>query len=232
MLEFIVGKDQSNRSDQLRERMVVAQAAEIMVERISSDTYQSGLLPELAEATPLFGGLLLYIVDLTDGVVELQTDVWQNIMLLYESSHTFVVVVSTLSAAERKQLPAAVPVVATAETPKPTRFNTFQLADALVSKDKRRLWVLVQQARQAGIAAEEIIGVLWWQLKAIRLTQLTTSPAAAGLKPFVYQKAKRASAVYTEPVLHTMMQSLLAVYHEGHEGRDIDLALEKWVLEL
>ena len=233
MLEFITSKDTQTLRTELSARVATAQAAGQAVERIEAEQFQPGLLAELAEAHSLFGTVHCYILDTPSSDSDFQAAVWETVGILAAAQHTFIVVDKPLTAAERKQLPPSVVLNEVAGAPPAERFNTFQLADALARKDKRQLWVLLQQAKQAGIAAEEIIGVLWWQLKAIRLAYVTSSAEAAGLKPYVYQKATRAHPHYDEHTLRTTMQNLLAVYHDGHAGvRDIELALEAWVLRL
>ena len=93
------------------------------------------------------------------------------------------------------------------------------------------MWLLLNDAKHAGISAEEIIGTLWWQLKSLRLVAQTSGADEAGLKPFVYKKAQQALGRYNESQLFTLSESLLRLYHDGHNGQtDIDLALERWVL--
>lgn len=112
-------------------------------------------------------------------------------------------------------------------------FNTFAMADALARKDKKSLWVLLQNARHHNVSAEEIIGTLFWQLKSLRLAAETSSALEAGMKPFMYTKAKSALGKFAPGELTTLSRTLLSLYHDGHSGkRDIDLALEKFLLTL
>ena len=88
-------------------------------------------------------------------------------------------------------------------------------------------------ARQAGVSAEEVIGILWWQLKTLRLAAVTKSAPEAGMKDFPYNKAKRALGNFSDGELETLSHSVLRVYHDGHAGKtDIDFALEQFVLSL
>ena len=51
------------------------------------------------------------------------------------------------------------------------------------------------------------------------------------MKEFPYNKAKRSLAQFSPGAVAELSQSLLELYHDGHAGlRDIDLALEEWVL--
>ena len=143
------------------------------------------------------------------------------------------VIEGTLLAAPKKAYAKYAESLEEFKAEKEERFNTFAMADALAAKDKKRLWLLLQEATAAGLAAEEIIGVLWWQLKTLRLAAITNSAREAGLKDFPYNKAKRALVKFKDSELERTSESLLAVYHGGHGGkRDIDLALEQWTLSL
>jgi len=103
----------------------------------------------------------------------------------------------------------------------------------LANKDKKSLWLLFCEAKRNGLSGEEIIGTLWWQLKSLRLAAMTNSASEAGMKDFTYNKAKRALRNFRDGELETLSHSLLLAYHDGHGGiRDIDYALEEWVLGL
>jgi len=113
------------------------------------------------------------------------------------------------------------------------RFNAFGMADCLARKDKKTLWLQLQDAKREGLSAEEIMGTLWWQLKSMRLAKLTSSAGEAGMKDFPYNKAKRSLSTFKEGELERLSHGLLTVYHEGHLGNvDIDIALERFLLTL
>ncbi len=112
-------------------------------------------------------------------------------------------------------------------------FVIFDLADALGSRNKKRLWLLYREAIDAGKVPEEIHGILFWQVKAIAIAMRTGTPAESGLNPFVYRKAKDFSEQFNTLELRTMMQRLVSVYHDAHRGLcDFETALEMFILEL
>ncbi|MDZ7726520.1 MAG: hypothetical protein U5L75_02995 [Candidatus Campbellbacteria bacterium] len=102
-------------------------------------------------------------------------------------------------------------------------FSSFSLADALASRDKKRLWVLFNEAVERGYVLEEIHGILFWQMKMIVLAQKTNSAEEAGVKQFPYSKAKTASKNYSveeaENVLHQLTSALV-------DAREKNLPLE------
>jgi hypothetical protein len=107
------------------------------------------------------------------------------------------------------------------------------MSDALAVKDKRSLWLLLQEAKAGGMSAEEIVGILSWQLKSIRLAAMTKNFTEAGMKEYPYKKAKSALNIFKIEEVEQKAHDLIKLYHAGHRGeRDMDLALEEWVLRL
>jgi hypothetical protein len=145
----------------------------------------------------------------------------------------FVVIEGTLLAGQKKEFAKYADSLEEIREDKERPFNVFALADSLSRKDKKSLWLGLCDAKQAGLSSEEIIGTLWWQLKTLRLASRTKNAEQAGMKDFPYNKAKRSLSYFKEGDLERLSQSLLAVYHQGHQGEtQIDLALEKWTLSI
>jgi len=49
----------------------------------------------------------------------------------------------------------------------------------------------------------------------------------------VYQKAKQSLQNFKEGELDELSKSIVSIYHDGHLGRvDLNIALEKWVLDI
>lgn len=193
--------------------------------------YQSGQVADALGAASLFGGVEWFVFDTPSGSEEFTEVVQASLTELAESNNTFILLEGPLLAATKKAYEKKAVLMNEFSAEKEERFNTFALAEALAGKDKRQLWVYLQEAKMAGQREEEIIGILWWQLKALRLAASTKTAAEAGMKDFPYNKAKRALMKFQIGEVERLSQSLLEVYHDGHAGvREIDLALEEWVL--
>lgn len=207
-------------------------AAGAVKEELSGDNFEKGKLVAAISASDLFGSQLVYVLDSPLANSDFSTEVEGHLADLATSPNQFIWLEKSILAPLKKKLEKAgaetkeFKKVASVE-----RFNTFALADALAKKDKKNLWLLYNDAKKQGVAAEEIIGVLWWQLKSLQLAALTASASAAGMKDFPYRKAKDALRNFKNGEVTNLSGSLLTVYHDGHFGRrDIDLALEEWVL--
>lgn len=206
---------------------------EYAIESIDSDSFESGMLADTIGAVSLFGEKTLCVIDTPSSNKEFYDEVVAYLKQLEASENTFVIIEGSLPAAEKKKFVTHAEKHEEVVAAVKDRFNAFSLADALAKKDKKSLWLLLQQAQQVGLPSEEIIGILWWQLKSLRLAQYTTSTTQAGMKDFPYNKAKRSLHLFKEDELEKLSQSLLLVYHDGHKGKkDIALALEQWTLSM
>lgn len=199
--------------------------------KIDSDAYTPGCIKNACGAVPLFGPAPVYLLDMPRGNDEFWAEVTDVVEVLGVSSIHFIIIERALLVADKKIFTAHATVLEEHKANTLPGFNIFRLAEALALKDKKLLWLLLQEARQEGMAPEEIVGTLWWQLKSMRLAALTKNAAEAGMKDFSYNKAKRSLVQFPLNEVEARSRSLLTLYHDGHAGKcDIDLALEAWVL--
>lgn len=112
-------------------------------------------------------------------------------------------------------------------------FNTFALADALGSRNRKNLWVLYQEGKRAHVPDEEMHGVLFWQAKSLLLAGNAGSAQEAGLNPFVFRKAQGFCKNYSVDELRNMLRTLTKLPHEARRGRyELGSALEQFVLTI
>ena len=115
---------------------------------------------------------------------------------------------------------------------KKEKINVFDLADAFGRRDKKRLWKLLLEVK-GKVPAEEIHGILWWQVKTIVLVSKTKSANEAGVSPFPYGKAKEFLRNYSQKELENFLILFPEIYHEAHRGSyDLYDKLEEIVLGL
>jgi DNA polymerase III delta subunit len=111
--------------------------------------------------------------------------------------------------------------------------SPFALADALGKRDKKILWKLYVEQVAGGTVAEELHGLLFWQIKSMLLASSAPSASAAGLKPFVYGKAKQFSVNFSTEELQALSRRFISIYHDAHRGvAELSLLLEQAILEL
>lgn len=204
---------------------------EARLNKIECERYASGMLSDMLGATSLFGGVEVYLIDTPSEDEDFYKAVLSVVKEMSESTNHFIIIENSLLAPERKKFEKCTADVFEYKREAKVAFNTFSMADALARRDKKSLWVLLQEAKRSGSSAEELIGILWWQLKTLRLAKQTKSAAEAGMKDFPYTKAKGALKNFKEGELERLSADLLKVWHDGHGGvREIDGGLEEWVL--
>jgi DNA polymerase III delta subunit len=109
-------------------------------------------------------------------------------------------------------------------------FSVFSLADALGNRDKKNLWLLYQEALREGLSAEEVHGLLTWQMKT--MVQVAKG-ATEGMKPFVLGKGKRFLRNFEGDETTDKLFELTVMYHEARRGGlELPLALERFILAL
>ena len=201
--------------------------------RLEGEDIQNNTLAAHAGAQSLFGGEEIIVIDMPSESSTGFGALVECAPSLQESTHTFVVIEGKLLAKDTKVLKKYASEFHEFKDEQKSAFNIFSLADALVRKDKKALWLSYMLAKREGLSGEEIIGTLLWQVKNIRLAGVSESAIKAGLKPFVYSKAKGGLKKYSQENLTEHAGTLLSIYHDGHAGLvDIDESLERWMLGL
>jgi DNA polymerase III delta subunit len=190
-------------------------------------------LREAVSATSLFGARELYVLDTPSEEADFFEMVLDMLPAFRESQNTFILREGSLTKTRADRVMKESTEYAHHDARGEKEFNIFGLTDALLRRDRKSLWVELVRAREAGKSSEDMIGTLWWQLKVLRLIARSESVHETGLKPFVYEKGRRALREYTRDDIERLSQELLLLYHRGHGGREnIDHALEAWVLRV
>ncbi len=223
------------RGSELVEKLAAKQPDASLI-RLDDETFDVARLPELAGGQGLFVEKYLIVLDRVMGQsAEAKEAVVAFLPLLAGSENIIVLIESALDAASKKKVEkhAAKATEFTLKSGKKDEFNVFALGDALVVRDKKRLWALYQEALMKGKLVEEIHGTLFWQMKSALIAARTSSAEEAGMKPYPYQKAKAALKKFSPEELESLTWSLLQVTHEARRGKwDAEVAMERWVLTI
>jgi len=231
MLKLYFGTDRQKVRDAATNFLESHMSSDGTVTTLDAQSFVSGQIADALGAASLFGGEEWFVIDTPAADPDMAQEATSSLKEMSESQNTFLILEGALLAPAKKLYAKHAASSEEFIAVKNERFNTFAMADALAQKDRRQLWVLLQNAKREGLAAEEIIGMLWWQLKALRLADVTSNAAQAGMKDFPYNKAKRSLTKFAPGEVIKNSHTLLELYHDGHAGlRDIDLALEQWVL--
>ncbi len=232
MLYSFYGSDVGKvRTSALKKLAELRSDGEVTV--VPSDASSLPMLKDALGATSLFGGGVIYLLDTPSESEDFFEAVLEHLSELKESQNTFVLIEGPLKAGEAKKIEKDSTKSEKFDAGPKKEFNVFGMSDALASRDKKTLWILLQEAWRDGRTTEELIGTLFWQMKVLRLAEVAKSAEEAGQKPFVFDKAKRALKNFKPGEIASLSRSLILLYHEGHGGtRNIEHALEAWVLGL
>lgn len=96
---------------------------------------------------------------------------------------------------------------------KKEKFDNFLVTNAFAKKDKLNMWIYFRQAMDKGVGMEEIIGVLFWKIKNMLVTQNLGKFSEAKLK----DSASRLSYLLPEA---------------RKNGHDAESAFEQFLLEV
>lgn len=203
------------------------------IKKIDKDTFYVGAIEEAVMSVSLFGDKRVFLIDSPSEDAIFLEEFNKYLSEVAESSELFVVIEGPLLAGPKKILEKVATSMEEYKASAGSSFDPFTINNALVEKDKKSLWLCLLQAKNLAIPAEEIIGIIWWQLKTLRLATITKTAEEAGVKDFPYNKAKRALKNFKPGEIETLSTNLLKVYHDGHSGeRDIYNALEEWALRI
>jgi DNA polymerase III delta subunit len=230
MLQVFFGTDRTAVYDAAK---AASEARGVIPTNLDETNYETGAVASLIGAISLFGGMECFIIDTPSSSEEFYTEVSQSLADMAASSNLFIIIEGALLTDPKKKYTKHAEVIEEFQASKEERFNVFLIAEALAKKDKKQMWVLLQTARNLGIRDEETLGIVWWQLKALRLAKLTKSPEDAGMKEYPYKKATQSLRNFKDGEVEQLSRSLLELYHLGHQGkRELDLAFEEWVLKM
>jgi DNA polymerase III delta subunit len=211
---------------------------------VDDESFDMSRMAELIGGQGLFDEKYIVILDRVLGHPEATDFLTKHAEVIAGAVHVFILYAEKIDAKAKKKLEKHAQDVFVYEKKKGVAseiydeygamcavFNPFHLADAVAARDKKRAWTLFQQASLCELPMEEIHGIVAWQVRAILAASRAKSAEEAGLKPFVYGKAKRAAERFSDTDITTLSSSLVSVYHEGHGGgMPLKEGLEQWIL--
>jgi DNA polymerase III delta subunit len=151
-----------------------------------------------------------------------------------ESNVLIVIIQSTIPAALKKKIPKKANIESfdlpqKEELPLP---SVFALTDSFIAGDRKKTWILYRKFMEEGSAPEEIHGALSWAVRSLVLAGKAKSAAEAGLKPFVYTKAKRNILRIPLEKAEELSRELVSLYHRARGGQgELEDLLEIFLLK-
>ena len=206
-------------------------------ESVAADNWNSSILESHVGGQGLFSNKYIVFLNRVTENAEAKEKISDYIPVLNESQNIFIMLEGKLTVELKKVLEKhAEKIVVTdqktvAKGFAKNEFNIFALGDALGSRDSFKAWTLYRKAIENGFEPENIMGTLFWQVKAIISAATARSATEAGLSQFVFNNSKRFATNYSSAELKNLMHSIITIYHDSHRGLvDSEIALEKLVL--
>lgn len=237
MLYAFLGSDSDKRQEKVSALVaaLLAKKPDASLEQFDDETFDMAQLPALIKGQGLFSSAKLTVLSGVLARDDVKDEVVASLKDLKASENIIVISERSVDAKTRKKLNdfAEKVLVFEGKEKQKVQINPFAITEALAKRDKKNLWLLFSKERERGAAMEELHGRLFWQMKSMLLAAQTNSAVEAGLKPFVYQKAKAAGAHFTLEEMKLVTQELVYLYHRAHRGEiDFAIGLEKWVLRV
>lgn len=228
-------KKASQKANQLVGALLKKQPNAVFL-KINSENFKSQNLDDLIVAQGLFFSkniiLFLRICETEDFAEE----IYDKFSEMKTSENIFIFVEENLAKKtfdKFKKVAEKIEELAGIEKEKKERLNVFYLTELFLKKDKKKLWLTYLNFIKEEIPAEEIYGILWWQLKTLLIVKKAENEKAAGLKSFVYNKTKRALGNFKEGEIENLAFTLINLYHNSRrQSADLQIGLEKWILAL
>ena len=198
-----------------------------------AETVSVGALTEHALEDTLFGGAYLILCHRVGENKEVDRALPECIPLLLSSPNHFLMYEESLEATRSTQIEKGGGTLYPFPAPHRAReYPVFDFVGAVAARDRRRAWVELMRARRSGLADEELLPPLIWQMK-VMLIAVQMSADESGLKPNIYERAKRATRNYNFEELAELSFSVSSLQPRVVAGEiEMESELESLVLNL
>ena len=237
MLYLIYGTDTHKAREKLHSLLDIAQKKRPDAElfKLTSENWSVAQFDELLVSQGLFEQKYNVVLDNLFEKKDSKSYILERVKSLGESEQIFIMLEGAVDAQSLKKIEKEAKKIqefVKAEGKK-SSFNLFSIADGLLHKDKKNLWIDYINFLHKGAVAEEIHGIFFWQVKSMILASKAGSQIETGLSPYVYKNALTGSRRYKTEELQKLSSQLVDMTHKVRSGKgELPVMLEKWVLGL
>ena len=263
MIYFLHGKDTERSRQKLNEllRFFRSKDSDVSIFKFDEYDFDKERIGELSRAGTLFGGKVVIVFNRIFDDKNISKIILENIGQYAESKNIFIfyeeevddkifdVLKKNSAKAQKFNPPAGGETKAGKFGAKEYGgYNPFLICDAVGEKNKKKAWLIFQEALLAGVPAEEVFWKVWWQAKNLLLVktlaeffqgQTSGSPRGltfnlekeAGLHPFVIKKNLGFAKNFSSKELGDFSWKLVNLYHNARRGlADFEIGLEKIIV--
>ena len=245
MIYLLYGTDTHKSRTKLHEMLEILSKKRPNSEifKITSENWSEDKLLELFSSKGLFDQKYIVVLDNLFEKKEIKEFILEHMDEMKLSEHPFLILdgkVDTVSLKKIEKTAQKIQEFEKSENYPPSHgyggvkkeYNAiFKITDGLLLKDKKKLWIDYTDLISQGVVAEEIHGLLFWQVKNMILAERSDSQNETGLTPFQYKNALTGSRKYKDSELVKMSGDLVEMTSRVRAGEgDLNIMLEKWIL--
>jgi DNA polymerase III delta subunit len=202
--------------------------------RIDADNFSKDIVRELLASQGLFEKKYIVVLEDVLSNKERREDIQDFFSDMQTSEHVWLCAETSL---DEKVLKVVTPFTQKiwefTEKQKKENYNVFTLATHLGTRNAKKLWVEYVRLIENGVSAEEIVGVLYWQIKNIYIVSKTKTAKESGLAPFVYSNAESYAKKWKAEELNRVSETLLASVDRARKGEgELGVFVEQLVLTI
>ncbi len=240
MIYFLHGTDAHKSRAKLHELldMLAKKRPDSEVFKITSENWTDQQYEELLISQGLFSQKYIVVLDTVFEKKEIKEFVLGHLVEAQSAEHIFLILEGKVDVVTVKKIEKIVEksqeFAATIIQVKDASFsNIFSIANYFAKRDKKNVWVSYIYFLRLGIAAEEIHGVIFWQVKNMILASRAKSQQETGLSPFVYKNALAGADNFSHEELLDLSSSLMLMTHKVRQGEgELPVMLEKAILQM
>ncbi len=201
--------------------------------KITTENWSEGQFNELLSSQGLFDQKYIVVLDGLFDKKDIKDCVMGKLSEMKEAPHPFLILDGKIDAPTLKKIEAVAEKAQefTKIGDGKESYNIFYITDGLLARDKKKLWIDYVDLISKGAVAEEVHGILFWQVKNMVIASRADSIKETGLTPYQYKNALTATRKYKEDELLKMSGDLVNMTHKVRSGEgELGVMMEKWVL--
>ncbi len=237
MIYLIQGSDSiktRHKYDALIESLL-ARKLDSLAWKIDSENFSEEKMRELIVSQDLFAHKYIVGCDHLIGDKKSQEFMLDNLKEIKDSANIFIILEDSLESKILTQVKKHTEKDLSFDKKigEEKRFNIFAVTDALGERNRKRLWVLCQEALRAGIEGEEIFWKFQWMVKHMLFFKKTTEANKSELKGFVKSKIERYARNYQTEELENLSTQLVDLFHSVRRSEgEMETELEKVIFTI
>ena len=201
--------------------------------KVTTENWSESQFDELLSAQGLFDQKYIVVLDGLFEKKDIKERVLDRLKEMKGAEHPFLILENKIDAPTLKKIEGVAEKIQEFSKPenKKESYNIFYITDGLLSRDKKKLWIDYIDLLSKDISAEEIHGIIFWQVKNMILASRADSVKETGLTPYQYKNALTGGRRYKEEELLKMSSDLVEMTHKVRSGEgELEVILEKWIL--